>query len=313
MKTTLDPLGSLPPRVASQLDAIGPSWGSDIAKHRDMVIAAYSPIVAQASRNGMEVSRDIAYGAHPRQVLDIFERTGQRPHCAADVVVFVHGGAFIRGAKSINGLIYDNVASWFCRQGCVAVNIEYRLADEAPYPSGAEDLALAVSWIRANIARFGGSPNRIFLMGHSAGGTHVATLLFDPVLNGHPSVNVAGAILVSARLKADNLPDNPNANGVRAYFGEDPARYEARSPASYPEGSQVPLMIVTAEFDNPYLDLYGAQFYEAVGRHRGTMPRFIQLRRHNHTSTVAHFDSGEEYLGREILAFVERVRPAPPA
>jgi hypothetical protein len=33
------------------------------------------------------------------------------------------------------------------------------------------------------------------------------------------------------------------------------------------------------------------------------MPRYIQMRRHNHTSTVAHFDSGEEYLGREVVAF----------
>src|SRR5690606_32630774 len=136
-----------------------------------------------------------AYGGHPRQVLDVFAPAGARPSDGADVVVFIHGGAFIRGRKSIDGLIYDNVPAWFCRQGCVAVNVEYRLASDAPYPSGAEDLALAVLWLRANIARFGGSPDRIFLMGHSAGGTHVATLLFDPIFGGHPGTDVAGAIL----------------------------------------------------------------------------------------------------------------------
>ena len=304
MTATLAPLGSLPADTARHFDAIGPVWGSDIPKHRDLVIAAYTPLVAAAPRDGIETVRDIGYGAHPRQTLDIFAPAGADRPANADVVVFVHGGAFVRGRKSLNGLIYDNVPTWFCRQGCIGVNLEYRLADEAPWPGGAEDLALAIAWLRAHVARFGGSPDRIFLLGHSAGGTHVATLLFDPFLRKHPSRAVAGAILLSARLQADLRPDNPNAHGVRAYFGEDPALHPIRSPASHPQGSDVPVMIVTAQYDNPLLDLYGAQFQAALGQVRGIMPRFIQMRRHNHTSVVAHFDSGEEYLGREILAFM---------
>lgn len=305
MIRSLTPLGSLPEETARALDAIGPVWASDIQRHRDQVIAAYSPLVAAAPRDGIRDSLDIAYGPHPRQVLDVFYADKAESPDGADVVAFIHGGAFVRGKKSVNGRIYDNVPRWFSRQGCVGINIEYRLADEARYPGAAEDLAAAVKWIKANVDRFGGSPNRIFLVGHSAGGTHVATLLFDPALRGQCEADVAGAILISARLQADTLPDNPNAHGVRAYFGDDASLYGVRSPGNHPEGSKVPLMIVTAEYDNPYLDLYGAQFCHEVGKARGVMPRFIQLRRHNHTSSVAHFDSGEEYLGREILAFMQ--------
>ncbi len=304
MTPTLEPLGSLPEEDARALDAIGPIWGQAIERHRDRVMAAYTPLLERAPREGLLAVRDIAYGPHPRQVLDVHTSDTTGRNGPADVLVFIHGGAFVRGKKSVNGLIYDNVPVWFSRQGFVGVNVEYRLAPEAPYPAGAEDLARALGWLRENIAHHGGNPQRIFLMGHSAGGTHVATLLFDPLFRHRPEREVAGAILVSARLELDTLPGNPNAHGVRAYFGEDTALYAQRAPASYPAGSDVPLMIVTAQYDNPYLDLYGTRFCAAVAQARGTMPRYIQLRRHNHTSTVAHFDSGEEYLGREVVAFV---------
>jgi acetyl esterase len=310
MMTTLEPLGSLPEADAQALDEIGPAWGQAVERHRDRVMQAYTPLLQRAPRDGLAAVRDIPYGSHPRQVLDVHTNARFAGAGPRDVLVFIHGGAFVRGAKSVNGLIYDNVPVWFSRQGCIGVNVEYRLAPEARYPAGAEDLALAIDWLQANIAGFGGDPARIFLLGHSAGGTHVATLLFDPLLRARPQRAVTGAILVSARLELDGLPGNPNAHGVKGYFGEDPTAWPRMAPASHPDGSDVPLMIVTAQYDNPYLDLYGTRFCAAVAQVRGTLPRYIQMRRHNHTSTVAHFDSGEEYLGREVLAFMATAQPA---
>lgn len=311
MDITYEPLGSLPPDAAATFAAIGPVWAEDIGKHRDFVISTYTPLVANADNDGIKVYRDLAFGDHPRQVLDVFAPKGLQQHsaesAAADVVVFVHGGAFVRGKKSFNGHIYDNLSYWFAGQSCVSVNIEYRLANEAPYPAGAEDVALAIEWVKKNIHQYGGSPRRIFLIGHSAGGTHVATLLFDPIFKNNPVIGVAGAVLISARLQADVLPDNPNANGVRAYFGEDESLYEQRAPGTYAHCSQVPLMIVTAEFENPHLDVYGAEFFYRAGSARKKMPRFIQMMKHNHTSIVAHFNSGEEFLGREIMRFFATV------
>lgn len=311
MSRSDEPFGSLPPDAAAALEAIGPVWGSDIGKHRDLVIAAYTPVVAAADNTGITVYRELAYGGHSRQVLDVFEprpTEGSRPAAGMDVVMFVHGGAFVRGKKSVNGHIYDNLPYWFARQGCVAVNVEYRLADEAPYPGGADDVALAIAWVQANIGRFGGSPARIFPIGHSAGGTHIATLLLDPLLAQHRSREIAGAVLLSPRMQVDVLPDNPNAHGVRAYFGDDESLYEQRAPGNYAHLARVPMMVVNAQFENPYLDLYGARFFYELGLAKGAMPRFVQMPKHNHSSLVAHFNSGEEFLGREILRFFESVR-----
>lgn len=308
MTSSSEPLGSLDPSTRALIAGLGPCWAADINRHRDLVIQAYAPLVRTADNAGIAVARDLAYGAAPRQVLDVYSR----PEWAGegrDVVAFFHGGAFVRGSKSPNGAIYDNVAYWFARQGCVALNVEYRLAPDSPYPGGAEDVIAAVRWIQQHIARFGGQPRRLFLMGHSAGGAHVASALFDPAVAGRlTEADAAGALLVSARLCADVHPNNPNAGGVRAYFGEDAALYAARSPASHVAVNTLPVFVAVAQHENPFLDRYGQAFHEAaLARARGGLARFAQLPWHNHTSIVAHFNSGEETLGPMLLQFMRDV------
>lgn len=294
--------------AATLLEAIGARWPLDIRSHSQQVKAAYEPLLAAAPRDGVEVRRDIGYGPHPRQVVDVFVPAALPAHGGARVVAFVHGGAFVRGDKRTTEQIYDNVLLWFARQGCVGVNIEYRLAPEASYPAGAEDVASALRWLQAHVAEFGGDPARVFLMGHSSGGTHAAAAMFDPAFAGASErPEVAGLVLVSARLRADRLEENPNAAGVAAYFGDDATLDEARSPCMHAAGSDVPVMIVVAEFENPLLDLYGLEFAQRLTAARRRAPRFVQVRGHNHMSVVAHFNSGDEALGREMLAFFDTV------
>lgn len=305
MRDSAGPLATLPVEAQRRFAAIGPVWGQDIGGHRDYVIAVYSPLVASAPRTGIDVVRDVSYGSDPRQVLDVYVRRDARH---ADIVLFVHGGAFVRGRKSVNGAIYDNVCWWFARQGRVAINVEYRLAPDATYPSGAEDVGHAVQWAASNAERFGGNGQRIFLIGHSAGATHAATYAFDPQAPIPPDEHLAGVVLLSGRLRAETLPTNPNAAGVRAYFGEDAARYEERSPMAHANRVSIPLFVAIAEFENPHLDEYGKEFVSKVGAAGRQRPRFRQVAKHNHTSIVAHFDSGEDALGLDILDFMTHGR-----
>ena len=158
---------------------IGPVWGTDIRAHSQLVKDAYAPLLAAANNDGITVTRDVAYGSHARQVLDIFHPVAAQ---TAGVVVFVHGGAFVRGDKQASPEIYDNVTYWFAKQGYLAINMEYRLAPESAFPGGADDVALAMAWLNAHAPAHGGDPAKMFLIGHSAGGTHVASYVFDPSL-----------------------------------------------------------------------------------------------------------------------------------
>lgn len=282
---------------------LGPVWGQDIWKHRDLVLSAYGPALERAPKAGVTVTRDIAYGAHARQILDLFVPVGVTN---APVVVFVHGGAFMRGDKRVSSEVYDNVLYWFARQGIIGVNIEYRLAPKSPWPGGADDLALAIAWARANAARHGGDPDSIFAIGHSAGGTHVGTYAYDPKA-GYFGRGLKGIVLLSSRSRIDTSPENPTAAGVRAYFGDDQSTYEARSPLMHAAESSLPVMIAIAEFENTLLDLYGLELAYRIAVARRRAPRFVRLAGHNHTSLVAHFNTVEDTLGREIMEFTRRL------
>lgn len=288
-----------PDALRALMAEIGPRWALDLPGHSQRVKDAYAPLLARAPKGGVAVARNAAYGAHPRQVLDIFRPEGAQ---RAPVVVFVHGGAFVRGDKCTSTELYDNVLYWFARQGCIGVNVEYRLAPEAPYPGGARDVAQAMDWLHAKVAEYGGDPARMLLIGHSAGGTHVASYAFDADLR-QGECHAQGIVLVSARLEADQSPENPNAPGVRAYFGDDVSLYATRSPMRLAGRSDIPAFIVIAEFENPLLDVYGLEFAHRLAEARRRAPRLLQMRGHNHMSVMAHFNSGEEALGREIMDF----------
>ena len=290
-----------------RLLAIGPDWARDIVANRKAVLDIYSPVLAARDARGIEVTRDLAYGTHARHRLDVYRTPGT---ANAPVILFVHGGAFLRGNKDATPQIYGNLPRYFARHGCIGVNMEYRLAPEAAYPAGTDDVALAMAWLRQHIHTYGGDAAKIFVIGHSAGGAHAAAYVCDPVsrpvsqpAEGH---GVAGLVLISARLRADVRPDNPNAHGVRAYYGDDESLYEARSVVTHAGRLDVPLFLAVAEYENPGLDVYAAEMLYRVSLARRSSPRFLRLAHHNHTSMVAHFDTAEDRFGREILDFIAR-------
>lgn len=125
---------------------------------------------ATVPHSGYTRDRDISYGALPRQKLDVYRPTsGAGP---SDVIIFFHGGSWQSGQKED----YRFVAQALASRGFVAVIPNYRLYPQVAFPTFVQDAAAAVRWVYDNVARFGGDPERIFLMGHSAG-AHIAVIL----------------------------------------------------------------------------------------------------------------------------------------
>jgi acetyl esterase/lipase len=116
-----------------------------------------------------QVYTDIAYydgpDAHPiKHRLDLFVPEGLKD---APVLIFVHGGGWTSGDKNL----YSFVGRAFAEQGFVTAVINYRLSPQVQHPAHIEDVARAFAWVYRNIAQYGGNPEKIFVMGHSAGGT----------------------------------------------------------------------------------------------------------------------------------------------
>lgn len=293
----------IPDEVRRMMAEIGPKWASNTAVHVRMMIDAYTPLLARCPKEGVEVTRNIVYGAHPRQVLDVYRPSGAKN---APVVLFVHGGAFVDGEKDRSPEIYGNVCIWFARHGIVGINVEFRLAPEFKYPSGTADVCSAAKWAAQNAASIGGDPARLFVFGHSAGAAHTAAYAYGAEgSEGGPKV--AGSIVVSGRVRADNLASNPNAKKVEAYYGTDAALFDARS-ALTGANSAAPTFIAIAEYENPMLDVYCLELAHKLAQQKGKAPRFLQLPGHNHTSIIAHLNTADNELGNALVAFVRDTR-----
>ncbi len=296
----------LPVYLQETLAQIGPVFQKDIGKTIPTTIEAFQPLLKAAPKDGVTVLRGQAYGEDPNQILDVYRPTARS---GAPVVIFVHGGAYVRGDKDGSGEAYGNISTWFARQGMLGINANYPLAPAAKWPSGAKNVGGMVAWAKANAAQFGGDPNRIVLIGHSAGATHVAGYVFDKSLQPPGGPGIAGAVLMSGRYRIDYDPADPNGRNMQAYFGADASQYANRSPITHiRDGAHAPVFIVVTEYDNPGLDVRGAELFSALCERDGACPRFVRLARHNHLSEVLAFNTPDEYLGREILDFIDRGR-----
>ncbi|CAM5510558.1 carboxylic ester hydrolase [Streptomyces narbonensis] len=112
---------------------------------------------------------------------------GGAPGGGRAVMVWIHGGSLVHGSSAVP--VYDGTA--FARDGVVLVSINYRLGIEgfgvfpdAPANLGLRDQIAALTWVRENIAAFGGDPERVTVFGESAGAISIGALLASPLAKG---------------------------------------------------------------------------------------------------------------------------------
>jgi len=243
-----------------------------------------------------KVTRDHRYGPDERNRLDIFTKDGLEK---APVLVFVHGGGFIMGDKTTEGSpFYDNIGGFAVDEGWVGVTITYRLAPMHKWPAGGEDVGLAVAWLRENIAQFGGDPDRIFVMGQSAGAVHVAEYVarHDP--------QIAGALLVSGIY---DVASAAPSDFHKAYYGDDPFGYGPTSSMAALTRTKTPLLIAVSEFDPTDFQLQAAELVSRYATANKVFPRLHWLGGHNHLSPVLEIGTPGSDLEHLIMEFIATV------
>lgn len=128
--------------------------------------------VVPKDRRTQVAARDVSFGPLERQKLDVYAAT---TGAQAPVVVFLYGGSWQEGDKGL----YDFVGRAFAGKGFVTVIPDYGKVPDVEFPTFLQDNALALKWVMENIANYGGYPDELFVVGHSAGAYNAAMLALD--------------------------------------------------------------------------------------------------------------------------------------
>ncbi|BBO31730.1 alpha/beta hydrolase [Lacipirellula parvula] len=215
-----------------------------------IVLLLLAPTHASAAEP--TVHRDLPYAKHADAAknstsLDLYVPPDAK---SAPIVVWIHGGGWRHGDKRMVAL----KPAYFCDQGMILASINYRLQPATDYRGQAADVAAAIRWLVDHAAEYGGDPQRIILLGHSAG-AHLAALVatdhsyleaakIDPkVLRGVILLDGAG-YNVPRQIKEAMLPALKKL--YRDAFGDDPEVWQAASPLHHVEegGTYPPVLIL---------------------------------------------------------------------
>lgn len=209
-----------------------------------------------------EVHQNLAYAenGHERQVLDIFSThdAKNRP-----VVFWIHGGGWQAGDKSQVSI----KPKAFVEKGFVFVSTNYRLLPHVDMETIISDVAKSVGWVHRNISRYGGDPDQILIMGHSAGAQLAAILCTDPSYLNKEGVNFKSlrgcvpvdgdtydipAMIETAETRARVHQFPPIVNGHRVKFGNDPAKHKNFSAVTHiTKDKSIPPFLIMHVADHP--------------------------------------------------------------
>lgn len=283
-----------PAAERSAIAAMGRVLGPDVLQG---VQALYLERQAAFATAEPATAADVAYGPNERQRLDIYAPPGTP--ASAPVMLWVHGGGFIRGEKASPDHPFNaHAGRWAARSGMVGAVMNYRLAPDSTWPAGGEDVGLAVDWLSSHVADHGGDPERIIAVGTSAGAVHVAT---------HLKLRPANPGLAAVVLMSGLYGFTPLDERDTLYYGPQDL-YAERMPRDALAATGVPMLAVGAEFDPPRFQEELIGLLSACLTRHGHLPRAYIASGHNHFSLAYHLGTEDTRLADEILAFIGEPR-----
>ena len=227
--------------------------------------------------------RDIRYaeieGVDPNLLsLDLYVPKNVDTSTPCPVMVMIHGGGW-RGGDKTNPTIVGAKMRHFVGSGYIYASINYRLSSEKPqadgirHPVHAQDCARAIAWIHDQIARYGGDPDQLHLMGHSAGG-HLAAILgtnerFLEAEGKDLSILKTNVLLDPAAIDIRGYLKSVNGRGMTTLyqnaFGKEKANHRDASPQDHVEaGKNIPPTLLFYGGERMALDQFGPAFARSL-------------------------------------------------
>lgn len=259
--------------------------------------------------DGYVRTADLPYGEHPRQKLDVYMPAAPATGASKPVVIFFYGGGWESGDR----IDYRFVGEALTSRGYVVVVPDYRVYPEVLFAGFMADSANAVAWAKQNVARFGGDPERIFLMGHSSG-AHIAAMLtlnneYLAAVNMKPS-ELRGMIGLAGPY--DFLPFTRESSKI--VFGPE-ADFWRSQPINYVNGRNPPLLLMTGDDDDVVHPGNTANLAAKI-KARGGPVQVIEYAGDGHASIIVRLAApfrGDGKMLREVSEFVNASSVGPTA
>jgi arylformamidase len=238
--------------------------------------------------------RDLVYGPHPRQTLDLFVPDGLsiRP----PLHVFLHGGYWQAMSKESSGFVTEGLV----KAGVAVAVVNYRLCPEVSMGEIVEDVRRALAWLYENGVSHGVDATKIQVSGHSAGGHLVAMLWATDWTRQAPELPAGflhSGIGVSGLYELEPLC-NTRINDA---LGLNASRARALSPALSQPGSNAPLLLAVGEKESDEYHRQSGLLYEKW-RAAGVPVEMERLMGHHHFSILDELAGMEGVLCRAALA-----------
>jgi acetyl esterase/lipase len=314
-----------PLRALLLLAALLAAAGCEVGK-RVVITPFYREFPLAESR----IVRDIAYvegpGAHPvKHRLDLFlpEPAPEPAPRGFTTVVFVHGGNWVEGDKSLHVAgadLYANIGRFLAAHGYGAAVVNYRLMPGVAWEEQPSDIARAVRWVRDHIASRGGDPEAVVLMGHSAGAQLASLVAVDPRWlqdAGVPPDAIRGVIAVSgagfdlADQETYRLFGGTQASVAKRFGIEiSPERARDASPINHLDKDDPPFLLMYPGGDKRGVLRQSALMRAALEK-AGIWTWVAPIPGLNHTGVIIVMSRPDRAPGLVVLRYLEQLSRHP--
>jgi acetyl esterase/lipase len=215
------------------------------------------------------------------------------------VVFFIHGGAWSLGSKNDLG-IFESMGKALAKQGIGMVSINYRLSPRVKHPAHIEDTAAAFAWVYNNIAKYGGSKEKIFPCGHSAGG-HLCALLAtdDSYLKkyGLDSKAIRGVIPISGVYYIA-------PGSMKNIWGNDAEVVKMAQPSAHVRAGLPPFFILYADKDLPGCGKEPSERFATALKQKDVSAQTMEVKNSDHIWVMFQFSKTDDPVFNAIRDFV---------
>lgn len=262
---------------------------------------------AEAQSHKVTVVRNVDYVANAdfpdgKDRLDVYVPAGVTN---APVIVSIHGGLLMAGDRSEESFVGER----FAAAGYVTVVISYRLSPRVSHPAHVEDAAAAFAWVKRNVKQHGGDPERIIVIGHSAGAYLAMLLATDSrYLAAHKlsPADIRGLVPVSGFYwveKRGVAPDRPTS-----VWGTDQKVWIDASPAHHLRAGLPPILLIDTDGDEDWRQQQKVDLAAALRAAGNKDVTTHQVKGRTHMSVWTEMLDGEsEETSSWILRFAQRV------